>query len=438
VVHIEIVGLSKEKIKKISELKKENEYFRKFRLSSYEKFLELDDPNYGPKYDIDYDNIIYYKNDLNNLESDWNNISCEVKEEFSSLGVIDSEKYMDGIGVQYESEMIYHNMLKELEEKNVIFTSIDNAIRKYPDLVKKYFGKIVSPSDNKFATLNSCVFSGGSFIYIPPNTKLERPLQSYFRINSRNMGQFERTLIIVDNNSELHYIEGCTAKEYTDSSLHAAVVEIFVGKNGTCRYSTIQNWATNVNNLVTKRALVEDNGVMEWIDGNIGSNVTMKYPACILKGDNASGTCITISVASHNQNQDTGARMIHIGKNTKSKIISKSIASTGGNATYRGKVLIKKSATNSESLVKCDSLILDNESKSDTYPVNINYSDSSNIIHEATVSKISEDNILYLMSRGISRESAIQLIILGFIDRFKKELPMEYAVELNQLIKNTL
>jgi len=415
-----------------------NEYFRKFRLSSYEKFLELDDSNYGPKYDIDYDNIIYYKNDLNNLESDWNNISCEVKEEFSSLGVIDSEKYMDGIGVQYESEMIYHNMLKELEEKNVIFTSIDNAIRKYPDLVKKYFGKIVSPSDNKFATLNSCVFSGGSFIYIPPNTKLERPLQSYFRINSRNMGQFERTLIIVDNNSELHYIEGCTAKEYTDSSLHAAVVEIFVGKNGTCRYSTIQNWATNVNNLVTKRALVEDNGVMEWIDGNIGSNVTMKYPACILKGDNASGTCITISVASHNQNQDTGARMIHIGKNTKSKIISKSIASTGGNATYRGKVLIKKSATNSESLVKCDSLILDNESKSDTYPVNINYSDSSNIIHEATVSKISEDNILYLMSRGISRESAIQLIILGFIDRFKKELPMEYAVELNQLIKNTL
>ena len=345
---------------------------------------------------------------------------------------------MDGIGVQYESEMIYHNMLKELEEKDVIFTSIDDAIRKYPDLVKKYFGKIVSSSDNKFAALNSCVFSGGSFIYIPPNTKLERPLQSYFRINSRNMGQFERTLIIVSDNSELHYIEGCTAKEYTDSSLHAAVVEIFVGKNSTCRYSTIQNWATNVNNLVTKRALVEESGVMEWIDGNIGSNVTMKYPACILKGDNASGTCITISVASHNQNQDTGARMIHIGKNTKSKIISKSIASTGGNATYRGKVLIKKSATNSESLVKCDSLILDNKSKSDTYPVNINYNDSSNIIHEATVSKISEDNILYLMSRGISRENAIQLIILGFIDRFKKELPMEYAVELNQLIKNTL
>ncbi len=430
--------MSKEKIKKISQIKKENSYFCEFRLNSYDKFLELEDPNYGPKYNIDYNKIIYYKGENDDLKNDWNNISCDIKDEFSSLGVIDSEKHMDGIGVQYESEMIYHNMLKELEDKKVIFTSIDDAIKNYPDLVKKYFGKLVSPSDNKFAALNSCVFSGGSFIYIPKNTKLDRPLQSYFRINSKNMGQFERTLIIVDDNSELHYIEGCTAKEYTDSSLHAAVVEIFVGKNSICRYSTIQNWANNVNNLVTKRALVEENGVMEWIDGNIGSNITMKYPACILKGDNASGTCITISVATHNQNQDTGARMIHIGKNTKSKIISKSIASSGGNATYRGKVLIKKSASNSESLVKCDSLILDSDSKSDTYPVNINLSNSSNIIHEATVSKISEDNILYLMSRGINRESAIQLIILGFIDRFKKELPMEYAVELNQLIKNTL
>ena len=370
-----------------------------YRLKSYEKFLELKDPDYGPKYKIDYDNIIYYKGDNDSLKNDWDHISHNVKDEFNSLGVINSEKYMDGIDVQYESEMIYHNMLKELEEKNVIFTSIDDAIKKYPDLVKKYFGTIVSPSDNKFSALNSCVFSGGSFIYIPPNTKLNRPLQSYFRINSEMMGQFERTLIIVDDDSELHYIEGCTAKEYTSSSLHAAVVEIFVGKNSTCRYSTIQNWANNVNNLVTKRALVMENGVMEWIDGNIGSNVTMKYPACILKGDNASGTCITISVATHNQNQDNGARMIHLGKNTKSKIISKSIASTGGNATYRGKVLINKNATNCESLIKCDSLILDNLSKSDTFPVNINHSNTSNIIHEATVSKISEDNILYLMSR---------------------------------------
>ena len=345
---------------------------------------------------------------------------------------------MDGLGVQYESEVIYHKILSELEKKKVIFTSIDDAIKKYPDLVKKYFGKIVSNNDNKFASLNGCVFSGGSFIYIPPNTSLDRPLQSYFRINSRNMGQFERTLIIVDENSSLHYIEGCTAPSYSESSLHAAVVEIFVGKNSTCRYSTVQNWAHNVNNLVTKRALVEENGTMEWIDGNIGSLVTMKYPACILKGDNSSGTCITISVASSNQQQDTGARMIHIGKNTKSKIIANSIASNGGNATYRGKVEIKKGAINSESLVKCDTLILDDISKSDTFPVNINQNSSSNIIHEATVSKISEENLKYLMSRGINKEKAMELIILGFIDNFKKELPVEYAVELNQLIKKML
>ena len=391
-------------------------------------FKEINDPDYGPKYNIDYDKIVYYRNN-EELTNNWNNVSCSIRNEFQNLGVIESEKKMDGLGIQYESEMIYHNMIKELEEKKVIFTSIDEAIKKYPDLVKKYFGKIVSNSDNKFAALNSCVFSGGSFIYIPPYTTLKRPLQSYFRINSKNMGQFERSLIIVDHDSSLHYIEGCTAIEYSDSSLHAAVVEIYVGKNSSCRYSTTQNWSNNVYNLVTKRALVEENGSMEWIDGNIGSNITMKYPACILKGDNASGTCITISVAGSSQIQDTGARMIHIGKNTKSKIISNSIAKNGGNATYRGKVDIKEGALNSESLVKCDSLILDELSKSDTYPVNINRNSSSNIIHEATVSKIDEENLLYLMSRGIPKERAIELIILGFVDKFKQELPMEYAVE---------
>ena len=329
-------------------------------------------------------------------------------------------------------------MIKELDDKKVIFTSIDEAIKKYPELVKKYFGKLVSNKDNKFSALNSCVFSGGSFIYIPKNTKLDRPLQSYFRINSRDMGQFERTLIIVDDNSSLHYIEGCTAPTYSSSSLHAAVVEIFVGKGSKCRYSTIQNWAVNVNNLVTKRALVEENGSMEWIDGNIGSLNTMKYPSCILKGDNSSGTCITVSVASSNQFQDTGSRMIHIGKNTVSKIISKSIALNGGNSTYRGKIEIKESATNSEASLKCDTLILDNISKSDTYPVNINKNKTSNLYHEATVSKISEENLYYLMSRGVSREKAMELIILGFIDDFKKELPVEYAVELNQLLKKIL
>lgn len=435
---MEIVGLNEEKIKDISKIKNEDEYFRNFRLKSYEIFKKLDNPSFGPHFKIDYDKIIYYKSNEDKVSNDWDKISCSIKNEFNSLGVIESEKKMDGLGVQYESEMIYHNMIDELEKKHVIFTSIDDAISKYPDLVKKYFGTIVSSSDNKFAALNGCVFSGGSFIYIPPYTHLERPLQSYFRINSRNMGQFERSLIIVDHDSSLHYIEGCTAPEYSESSLHAAVVEIFVGENSKCRYSTVQNWSNNVNNLVTKRALVQENGTMEWIDGNIGSLVTMKYPACILKGDNASGTCITISVAGNGQEQDTGARMIHLGKNTKSKIISNSIAKNGGNATYRGKVLIGKKAVNSESLVKCDTLILDNQSKSDTYPVNINNNNSSNIIHEATVSKISEDNLFYLMSRGISKERATELIILGFIDKFKQELPLEYAVELNQLLKRVL
>ncbi len=435
---MEIIGLCKENIEKISKIKNESKYFTDFRLKSFDIFKSLDNPSFGPKCDINFDDIIYYKSVEDNLSNDWNKISCSIRNELDTLGVIDSEKKMDGLGVQYESEVIYHNMIEELNKKNVIFTSIDEAIKNYPDLVKKYFGTIVNSSDNKFAALNGCVFSGGSFIYIPPHTTLERPLQSYFRINSRKMGQFERSLIIVDDDSHLHYIEGCTAPEYSESSLHAAVVEIFVGKNSSCRYSTVQNWSNNVYNLVTKRALVEENGVMEWVDGNIGSKVTMKYPACILKGDNSSGTCITISVAGEGQEQDTGARMIHLGKNTKSKIISNSIAKNGGNATYRGKVDIKKSAENSESLVKCDSLILDELSKSDTYPVNINENETSNIIHEATVSKISEDNLMYLMTRGISREKATELIILGFIDKFKQELPMEYAVELNQIIKRVL
>ena len=359
-------------------------------------------------------------------------------DELDDLGVLESEKHLGGMGVQYESEVIYHNMLEEIEKKKVIFTSIEEAMKKYPELIKKYFGKIVSRDENKFAALNSAVFSGGSFIYIPKNTTLDRPLQSYFRINSKNMGQFERTLIIVDDNSSLHYVEGCTAPTYSESSLHAAVVEIYVGKNSKCRYSTIQNWATNVYNLVTKRALVEEGGTMEWIDGNIGSKVTMKYPCCVLKGDNSKGVCITISVAKKDQIQDSGARMIHIGKNTKSNIISKSISQHGGNATYRGKVDIKGSAEDSEALVKCDTLILDNQSKSDTIPTNINANSSSTIEHEATVSKISEETLFYLMSRGISKEVATELIILGFLDRFREELPMEYAVELNQLIKRNL
>lgn len=437
---MEIVGLSEEKVKKISEIKNESDWVLDYRLKGYKSFVEQKMPLFGPEINLNFDDVIYYKNNEadKKLENNWNNILKPVVDELDSVGVLESEKHFGGMGVQYESEVIYHNMIEELEKKNVIFTSIEDAIKRYPDLVKKYFGKIVSFTENKFAALNSAVFSGGSFIYVPKNTILDRPLQSYFRINSKNMGQFERTLIIVDDNSSLHYVEGCTAPSYSESSLHAAIVEIYVGKNSKCRYSTVQNWATNVYNLVTKRALVDEAGVMEWIDGNIGSKVTMKYPCCVLKGDNSRGTCITISVAKSGQEQDSGARMIHIGKNTKSNIVSKSIAGNGGNATYRGKVEIKKNALNSDAMVKCDSLILDDKSMSDTIPTNIVGNITSNIEHEATVSKISDDVLFYLMSRGIPEERATELIVLGFIDEFKSELPMEYAVELNQLIKRNL
>lgn len=436
---VEIKGLNKENILAISKAKQEEPWVLNFRLDSYQKFLKQKAPSFGPKATVDFDQIIYYKtSEEERIEHSWDRINKRVRNELEDLGVIESEQHMDGIGVQYESEVIYHNMIEELSKKDIIFTSIEDAMRRYPDLVRKYFGTIVKNDENQFAALNGAVFSGGSFIYIPPHTKLDRPLQSYFRISSRNMGQFERTLIIVDEESELHYIEGCTAPEYSESALHAAVVEIYVGKRARCRYTTIQNWAQNVNNLVTKRAIVDEAGVMEWVDGNIGSQVTMKYPCCVLKGDDAKGTCITISVATKQQQQDTGARMIHLGKRTKSNIVSKSIASTGGNATYRGTVRIYENAIDSEAMVQCDTLILDDQSKSDTIPINDCRNDSSTIEHEATVSKISEENLFYLMSRGIDRESATELVVLGFLEKFREELPMEYAVELNQLLKRNL
>ena len=327
-------------------------------------------------------------------------------------------------------------MIKDLEEKNIIFCDTDTALKKYPELFKKYFGTLVDYSENKFTALNGAVWSGGTFIYVPPHTKLDRPLQSYFRINTKDMGQFERSLIIVDDDSEVHYIEGCTAPTYTTDSLHAAVVEIFIGKNAKCRYTTIQNWSDNVNNLVTKRAIVDEGGTMQWIDGNIGSKINMKYPACILKGDNSVGECISIAVASNNQIQDTGAKMIHLGKNTRSHIIAKSIGRSGGNASYRGLVSIEENATNSRSSIKCDTILLDKLSKSDTIPTNICKNESSIIEHEATVSKLDEDKLFYLMSRGIDEEKAIELSLIGFIEEFTEELPLEYAVELNNLLKN--
>lgn len=436
---MEINGLSKENIVSISNHKGEDSWVKDYRLEAYKQFESMSDKlPFGPDFKLDFDKITYYKSQEDTLRNDWNQVLKPVKEELENLGVLESEQHMGGMGVQYESEVIYHKMLDELESKHIIFTSIEDALKNHKDIALKYFGKIVSFKENKYAALNSSVFSGGSFIYIPPHTKLDRPLQSYFRINSKNMGQFERTLIIVDDDSELHYIEGCTAPTYSEDSLHAAVVEIYVGKNSKCRYTTIQNWAPNVYNLVTKRALVDTNGTMEWIDGNIGSKITMKYPCCILKGDNSRGTCVTISLASSNQDQDTGARMIHLGNNTKSNIISKSIARNGGNATYRGKVRIDSEAKDAEAMVKCDTLILDAKSKSDTIPTNIVENTTSSLEHEATVSKISDDNLFYLMSKGIPKEKCEELIVLGFLEEFREELPMEYAVELNQLIKRNL
>ena len=331
--------------------------------------------------------------------------------------------------------MVYHNMLKEVEEKGVIFLSTDMALQMYPDLVRKFFGTVINAADNKFSALNSAVWSGGSFIYVPKGVHLDKPLQSYFRINNEKTGQFERTLIICDEGSSVHYVEGCTAPIYSKESLHAAVVEIVVLKDAKCRYSTVQNWSNNIVNLVTKRADVYENGLMEWIDGNIGSQINMKYPACILKGEGAKGICISIAVAGKGQIQDAGARMIHLAPNTTSSIISKSIVKNGGISNYRGTCRIAENAINSKAHVECDTLILDSISKSDTIPKNECKNNSSFLEHEATVSKIDEDKLFYLMSRGISEKDAIQMMIMGFIEPFSRELPMEYAVELNQLIK---
>ena len=432
-------GIDEEKIRLISKHKNEPEWMLNYRLDSFKKFKNFEMPSFGPKIKLNFDDIIYYKSLDKVVANNWDDVDKDIRKTFDDIGLSDAEeKYLGGIHVQYESEALYRNMLKEVEDKNVIFLDTDTALKKYPDIFKKYFGKLVSNDDNKFAALNGSVWSGGTFIYVPPHTKLDRPLQSYFRINSKDMGQFERTLIIVDDDSELHYIEGCTAPVYSNDSLHAACVEIFVGKNAKCRYTTIQNWSNNVYNLVTKRAIVDDYGVMEWVDGNIGSKVTMKYPCCVLKGDYSKGSCTTIAVADKMQVQDTGAKMIHLGKHTKSNILSKSIARNGGNASYRGLVKITDLAKKSFASVKCDTMILDEKSKSDTFPTNICKNNSSSIEHEATVSKINPENLFYLMTRGIDIDKATELLIIGFLEAFTEELPLEYAVELNNLLKNKL
>ena len=424
--------LNEELIRWVSNKKHEPTFMLDFRLKSFKKFMELENPKFGPKIDIDFNNINYYKSD-SNLENDWEKVDKHIKNTFCKLGVIEAENnYLLGVTNQYESEVVYHNVKGNDE---IIFTSTDDALQKYPELFEKYFNTLVKYDENKFTALNGALWSGGSFIYIPPHTKLDRPLQSYFRIESESLGQFERTIIIVDDDSELEYIEGCTAKSYSKNSLHAGVVEIFVGKNSKVRYSTIQNWSKDVNNLVTKRAIVLDGGHMEWIDGNIGSCITMKYPSCILKGDNSSGRSMSIAYAKDNQQLDAGAKMIHLGKNTTSTIISKSISESGGIANYRGLVKITKDAINSNAFVKCDTLILDHLSKSDTYPTNILLNNQSILEHEATISKISEEKLYYLMSKGLSENKAKELIVTGFISDFKEELPLEYAVEINRLLK---
>ena len=431
------IGLNEDIVRQISKLKNEPEWMLEYRLKSYKAFKKLPLPSFGPDLSsLDYDTYTYFTRLSNKESQSWDEVPETVKNTFDKLGIPEAEqKYLAGVSTQYESEVVYHNMLKEVEEKGVIFLSTDMALKLYPDLFKKYFGTVVPFSDNKFSALNGAVWSGGSFIYVPKGVHLEKPLQSYFRINNEKSGQFERTLIIVDEGADVHYVEGCTAPTYSKESLHAAVVEIIVLKGGKCRYSTVQNWSTNIVNLVTKRAICYENASMDWIDGNIGSQVNMKYPACILAGEGAKGTCISIAVAGKGQFQDAGARMIHLASNTSSTIISKSIVKNGGVANYRGTVRHHKNAQNCRSHVECDTLILDNLSKSDTIPNNEVKNNTSYIEHEATVSKISEEQLFYLMSRGISEHDATQMIIMGFIEPFSRELPMEYAVELNQLIK---
>ena len=431
------IGLNEDIIRQISKLKNEPEWMLEYRLKSYKAFLKLPLPSFGPDLSsLDYDTYTYFTRLANKETQSWDEVPETVKNTFDKLGIPEAEqKYLAGVSTQYESEVVYHNMLKEVEEKGVIFLSTDMALKLYPDLFKKYFGTVVPFADNKFSALNGAVWSGGSFIYVPKGVHLEKPLQSYFRINNEKSGQFERTLIIVDEGADVHYVEGCTAPTYSKESLHAAVVEIIVLKNGKCRYSTVQNWSTNIVNLVTKRAICYENASMDWIDGNVGSQLNMKYPACILAGEGAKGTCISIAVAGKGQYQDAGARMIHLASNTSSTIISKSIVKNGGVANYRGTVRHHKNAQNCRSHVECDTLILDNLSKSDTIPNNEVRNNTSYIEHEATVSKISEEQLFYLMSRGISEKDATQMIIMGFIEPFSRELPMEYAVELNQLIK---
>ncbi|TDM12558.1 Fe-S cluster assembly protein SufB [Macrococcus lamae] len=430
-------GLTEDIVKEISKMKEEPQWMLDFRLKSLKQFYKMPMPMWGGDLsELNFDEITYYVKPSEHTERSWDEVPEEIKQTFDKLGIPEAEqKYLAGVSAQYESEVVYHNMQEDLEEQGIIFKDTDSALRENEDLFKEYFASVIPPADNKFAALNSAVWSGGSFIYVPKNVKLETPLQAYFRINSENMGQFERTLIIVDEGASVHYVEGCTAPVYTTNSLHSAVVEIIVKKDAYCRYTTIQNWANNVYNLVTKRTFVYENGTMEWIDGNIGSKLTMKYPACYLLGEGARGMTLSIALAGKGQVQDAGAKMMHMAPNTSSTIVSKSISKQGGKVVYRGIVHFGRKAEGARSNIECDTLIMDNASTSDTIPYNEVMNDNISLEHEAKVSKVSEEQLFYLMSRGISEEEATEMIVMGFIEPFTKELPMEYAVEMNRLIK---
>lgn len=430
-------GLDVEMVTQISQMKKEPQWMLDFRLKSLEIFFEKPNPTWGGNTaQIDFQDIYYYVKASAQQERDWDDVPEDIRKTYDKLGIPEAEKkFLSGVKAQYESEVVYGSLQEDLAEKGVLFTDTDSALRDHPELFREYFGTIIPPSDNKFAALNSAVWSGGSFIYVPPGVHIEFPLQAYFRINTQNMGQFERTLIIVDEGASIHYVEGCTAPTYSSESLHSAVVEIVVKKEGRCRYTTIQNWSNNVYNLVTKRAMAYQDSLMEWVDGNLGSKLTMKYPAIYLMEPGARGETLSIAFAGEGQHQDAGAKMVHCAPNTSSRVISKSLSKDGGRSGYRGLVKIQNGATNCKSNVICDALILDSESRSDTYPYIEVDEDNVAIEHEASVSKIAEEQLLYLMSRGLTETEASSMIVTGFIEPLVKELPMEYAVEMNRLIE---
>jgi Fe-S cluster assembly protein SufB len=430
-------GLDEDVIRHMSIMKGEPAWMLDIRLDAYKHYLNRPMPNWGADLSgIDFDNIYYYIKPSDREEDDWEDVPSYIKDTFNKLGIPEAEqKFLSGVAAQYESEVVYHNIKKELEDKGVIFLGMDDGLRQYPELVKEYFGTIIPSNDNKFAALNTAVWSGGSFIYVPPGVQVDMPLQAYFRINAKNAGQFERTLIIIDEGAYVHYVEGCTAPIYSSDSLHSAVVEILVKKGGRCRYTTIQNWSNNVYNLVTKRAIAEENATMEWVDGNLGSKVTMKYPAVHLRGKGAHGEILSIAFAGAGQHQDAGGKVVHEVGDTTSRIISKSICKDGGRSSYRGLLKVYEGANNVKSNVVCDALLLDEHSRSDTYPyIEVDDQDVT-IGHEATVSKVGDEQLFYLMSRGIGEEMANTLIVNGFIEPLVKELPMEYAIEMNRLIQ---